>query len=230
MEPQHIIRFLTELSANNHKTWFDANRNWYQDVKAEFTEFTEQLIARIAAFDARCVGLTVRDCTYRINRDIRFSPDKRPYKTHMGAYICPQGKKSGMAGYYFHLQAPEVDYLSGNLLAVGAYNPTPEELHSIRQEIYDNTADFKADLTKANPFRLETGDNDRLKKNPKGFPDDFADMELLKYKSYCLVRDLPIEEIDPNDLLDWVTGQFKPTYDFNERLNRAIQYAHEENL
>ena len=127
MNPQHIIRFLTELAAHNHKTWFDANRGWYQEVKAEFSEFTEQLIQRVAAFDPRCQGLTVRDCTYRINRDIRFSTDKSPYKTHMGAYVCPQGKKSGMAGYYFHLQAPDVDYLNGNLLAVGAYNTSKEE-------------------------------------------------------------------------------------------------------
>ncbi|MBP5260335.1 MAG: DUF2461 domain-containing protein [Paludibacteraceae bacterium] len=230
MNPQHIIRFLTELAAHNHKTWFDANRGWYQEVKAEFSEFTEQLIQRVAAFDPRCQGLTVRDCTYRINRDIRFSTDKSPYKTHMGAYVCPQGKKSGMAGYYFHLQAPDVDYLNGNLLAVGAYNPSKEELQSMREEIFENAEGFKADLAQAAPFTLEGGLNDKLKKNPQGFPADFADMELLKYKSYCLAFELTDRQLAQEPLDAWVAGQFRRAYAFNERLNRAIQFAHEEML
>ena len=230
MNPQDIIRFLNELSAHNHKTWFDANRTWYQEVKEEFTEFTMELIRLTAAFDPRCEGLSVADCTYRIYRDTRFSPDKRPYKTHMGAYVCPKGKKSGQAGYYFHLQAQDSDYLGGNMLAAGAYNPTKEELLSIREEIYDHPDAFKADLEQALPFTLEAGGNGKLKKNPAGFAPDFPDMELLKYKSYCLSCALTNEDLREPRLAERVTETFSHAHAFNERLNRAIDYAHDETL
>ncbi|MBO4371218.1 MAG: DUF2461 domain-containing protein [Paludibacteraceae bacterium] len=226
MDTHNIVRFLTELSENNHKTWFDQNRSWYQDVKADFFDFTQQLIARVSEFDLRCAGLTVSDCTYRINRDIRFSADKRPYKTHMGAFVCPKGKKSGYGGYYFHIEPTGQEYLNSHLLAIGAYCPNKEELQSIREEIFDNTADFKRNMAQAKGFALDS--YDKLKKAPAGFPADFADIDLLKHKSYCLVKPLTGKMLQSEHLLDEVCEQFKLGHAFNEQLNRAIAYAHNE--
>ncbi|MBP5318139.1 MAG: DUF2461 domain-containing protein [Paludibacteraceae bacterium] len=225
MDSRNILRFLTELAENNHKTWFDANRSWYLDVKADFFDFTTRLIERVAAFDPRCEGLKVSDCTYRINRDIRFSNDKRPYKTHFGAFVCPEGKKSGFGGYYFHIEPAGQDYLNTHLLAIGAYCPDKEELQSIREEIYDNTADFKRNLAKAKGFDLSI--NEKLKKAPAGFPADFADIDLLKYKAYCISKPLSEKLLFSDNLLDEVCRQFKTGYEFNEQLNRAIEYAHQ---
>ena len=73
--------------------------------KSIFDSFTEQLILGIQSFDSNINNLSVKDCTYRIYRDARFSKDKTPYKTHMGAFISPNGKKSGYSGYYFHIEA-----------------------------------------------------------------------------------------------------------------------------
>ena len=103
MDASNIIRFLNELRANNNKNWFDANRKWYEDVKSDFFEFSKKLIIEVSKFDSRINNLDIKDCTYRINRDIRFSNDKSPYKTHFGTFICPKGKKSGFGGYYFHI-------------------------------------------------------------------------------------------------------------------------------
>src|SRR5574344_204710 len=100
---KEIIAFLKDLSNNNNKEWFNANKDRYISVQAKFNEIVEQIIGGIQEFDSSVSGLTVKDCIYRIYRDIRFSNDKSPYKTHMGAYICPGGKKSGYSGYYFHI-------------------------------------------------------------------------------------------------------------------------------
>ena len=99
-----VLDFINQLSLNNNKEWFDKNKSFYQEAKHCFETFTQQLIANIETFDPTIRGLQVKDCTYRIYRDLRFSKDKTPYKTHFGAYICPNGKKSGLGGYYFHLE------------------------------------------------------------------------------------------------------------------------------
>ena len=100
---KEVIDFFRRLHDNNDRAWFDAHRAEWAHVKGRFAAFTEQLIAGISEFDPTVRGLRVQDCTYRIARDTRFSPDKSPYKTYIGAYIAPKGKKSGFAGYYFHI-------------------------------------------------------------------------------------------------------------------------------
>lgn len=228
MNTHEILRFLTELSEHNHKTWFDANRDRYQAIKDDFSDFAEQLIARVGEFDPRCQGLTLAQCTYRINRDTRFSNDKRPYKTHLGVYICPQGKKSGYSGYYFHIEPTGQDYLQSHLLAVGNYCYSKEDLQSIREEIYDNPLVFQENLAKAHGFTLDN--TDCLKKAPKGFPADWAYANLLKHKAYCLLKPMTDNQLHSANLLDRVTDDFARCYPFNEQLNRAIDYAREELL
>ena len=131
-----VIDFLVGLRSDNSKEWFDAHKAEYKAAKAEFEDFTAQLIDGIAGFDPSVRGLAVKDCTYRIYRDIRFSNDKTPYKTHMGAYICRGGKKSGNAGYYFHVEpAGDGGMIGGHLLTAGLYMPEPEVLRSVREDI-----------------------------------------------------------------------------------------------
>lgn len=110
---QDIITFLRELQANNHREWFMANKDRYATLQARFNGFVDELIYEISRFDETVTGLTAKDCTYRIYRDVRFSADKSPYKTHMGAFICPGGKKSGYSGYYFHIGTGGMDIPMG---------------------------------------------------------------------------------------------------------------------
>ena len=99
---KEILDFYLRLSQNNNKPWFDEHRPEYEATKKKLHAIAEEFIKGIEEFDPRCKSLQVKDCTYRINRDIRFSQDKRPYKDWHGIYVCPKGKKSGMAGYYIH--------------------------------------------------------------------------------------------------------------------------------
>ena len=102
---KEVVMFLRQLKANNNKEWFTEHKAEYQSAQAKFNAFCEELIHRIEEFDPSVRGLTLKDCTYRIYRDLRFSKDKSPYKTHMGVYVCRGGKKSGYSGYYFHVAA-----------------------------------------------------------------------------------------------------------------------------
>jgi len=138
-----ILVFLTQIKENNNKAWFDAHKSEYLEANAVFNTFIEKLIVGISNFDPSIKGLTVKDCTYRFYRDTRFSTNKMPYKTHFGAYICPKGKKSGYAGYYFHIEPKRSDFLNGNLLCTGLYGPEPNILKSIREEIFLNGETFE---------------------------------------------------------------------------------------
>ena len=137
---KEVIDFFRRLHDNNTREWFDANRAEWTRVKGRFADFTGQLIEGIASFDPTVRGLRPQDCTYRIARDTRFSPDKSPYKTYIGAYIAPKGKKSGFAGYYFHIEPCADSLVWCNLLSAGAVCIEPTVLRSIREEVLDNGA------------------------------------------------------------------------------------------
>lgn len=108
MDSDRILKFLRELMANNNRQWFLEHKAEYQAVRENFEQGVAEAIARIATFDASVAHLTVKDCTYRFNRDTRFSNDKSPYKNHFGAYIAAHGKKSLHGGYYIHLEPATV--------------------------------------------------------------------------------------------------------------------------
>ena len=99
-----ILYFLRDLCVNNNREWFNDNRKLYTLRKEEFETIVNQLIQEVAKFDSTVAHLSPKDCTYRINRDTRFSNDKTPYKNHMGAFIAPGGKKACTSGYYIHIE------------------------------------------------------------------------------------------------------------------------------
>lgn len=132
-----IYNFLKELKKNNNREWFNANKERYLKVKATVDAFTQQLINATATINPEAARLTPSDCTYRIYRDTRFSPDKTPYKTHIGIFICPGGnKKSDRCGYYIHLE-PGNSFVGG-----GCWCPPAPLLKEIRQSIYDNIDEY----------------------------------------------------------------------------------------
>jgi uncharacterized protein (TIGR02453 family) len=225
---KNVIDFLTRLRANNNKEWFEAHKAEYKAVKSEFEEFAVRLIDGIAGFDSSVRGLTVRDCTYRIYRDVRFSHDKTPYKTHNGIYVCPGGKKSGNAGYYFHVEPAgegEAGGLCGHLLTAGLYMPEPDVLRSVREEICYNGEQFEANIRKAKGFRM--GTENALKRVPTGFPADTHYAEWLKLKDVYLERGVDDNFMTSPDLLAHTVEAFSHTADFVRQLNRAADYARE---
>ncbi len=135
-----FLNFFIELAANNNKDWFDKNRSRYeQKVRDPFKEFVQHLITRVEQGDPRFKGLEAKDCIFRINRDIRFSKDKTPYKLMTSAVIAPEGKKSkSINGVYFEL-TPEHVRVYG-----GIYEIERDDLLAVREGISANQKKFKA--------------------------------------------------------------------------------------
>lgn len=223
---KEVIDFFRRLHDNNTREWFDANRAEWTRVKGRFADFTGQLIEGIASFDPTVRGLRPQDCTYRIARDTRFSPDKSPYKTYIGAYIAPKGKKSGFAGYYFHIEPCADSLVWCNMLSAGLYCPEPTVLRSVREEILDNGAAIAAAIGRARGFRLCRTNS--LKRVPTGFPADSEWSDMLKLKDFYLEKPVTEEFLLADDLLERTLAEFRRTQPFVAILNRAVQYAYEE--
>ena len=217
-----IIDFFARLSENNNREWFAAHKEEYKAVDKKLKEFAAKLIQGIAAFDPSVAGLTVADCTYRIYRDIRFSHDKRPYKTWTGVFIAPHGKKAGYAGYYIHFEG------SGCFLFAGSHCPEPIALKSIREEILDNGDNMVAAVKNSNGFRLCT--ENTLKRTPKDFPTNHKYDNLLRLKDFGVEKpiDLSLVAAGEEALLTAVLNDLRTIYPLVEILNRAINYAYEE--
>lgn len=213
---KQILDFLAELKVNNNRDWFEANKARYKEVQAQFNAFAEQLIPALVGIDSSLEGVVLKDCIYRIYRDVRFSPNKEPYKTHIGAYFCPLGKKSGYAGYYVHIE-PE-----NSLLAVGLHCPEPKVVKSVREEIFSNGDAFVAAIRQAKGFDVE--ESSKLKRIPTGYPADSPYAEYLKLKEFDLIKPLSVE----GNLIETCTRDFASTVAFNALLNRAVKFAHEE--
>lgn len=219
---KQVLRFLHSLSLHNDKVWFDAHKTDYLKAKETVAELAVKLIEGIRSFDETIGPLSVSDCTYRIYRDVRFSKDKSPYKTHMGIFVNRGGKKSGYSGYYFHIDG------SGNhLLAIGNYFTEPQVLKVLREDIQLGGGDFRRILEGLAPGLVLDTDG-ALKKVPKGFPADSPDAEFFRLKNFCLVMNLDDGFILSPDLPDEVLGIFRTGKPFLNYVNRAIDYCREE--
>jgi uncharacterized protein (TIGR02453 family) len=215
---REIFDFLAELNENNNRDWFQANKERYQDIRLLHENLIKEIKSGISVFDPLAATPSVKDCIFRIYRDVRFSKDKSPYKTHLGAYIAFGGSKSEKAGYYFHI-SPGNSFAGG-----GIYQPSPEVLKKIRSEIYFDSETFKGILNNK-PFK-EVYDGlfeDKLTRPPKYFSPDFPDMELLKYKSYFVDKALTDKEMLSDSLVENLLEYYKTLAPLNVFLNRAFE-------
>ena len=215
---QPIFNFLKTLKQNNNKEWFDANKQAYLDSKAELEAFVDELIRGISKFDKGISTDTkAKDCVFRIYKDVRFSKDKTPYKTNMGASINPGGKKSLKAGYYFHCE-PGNSFIAG-----GMYMPEPEYLQAIRQEI-DYNPDPLMKIFKSASFKKYyngLSDEEKLKNPPKGFDKEHPNIELLKNKHFIVLHQFHDKQVmDKNFAKEAIAG-FKAMHPFLEYLRDA---------
>ncbi len=212
--------FLKKLEANNNRDWFEKNKPAYLKAKEEFEVFVQQIINGIAKFDKRISpDLQAKDCTFRIYKDVRFSKDKTPYKNNMGASINPGGKKSLVAGYYFHLQ-PE-----GSFLAGGVYMPEPEMLNAIRQEIDYNSAPLLKILKSASFKKYFKGldEEGALKTAPKGYDKEHPLIDLLRNRHFIASHAFTNKQVlDKNAAKEIVAG-FKAMHPFLEYLRAATE-------
>jgi uncharacterized protein (TIGR02453 family) len=210
------LDFLTAIKCNNNRDWFIANRPLYLSAKENFESFVQEVIDRIVLFDPIIKGLEAKSCVFRINRDIRFSNDKSPYKSHFGAFIVRGGKKNGdkYAGYYFHIEP------GASIMAGGAYTPPAPWLSAIREKISDSPEEFLKITGEKNFIKyFKSIDGEKLKTAPKGYPKDHPHIELLKYKSYLVVNEAPDKLVLSKDYMDHVVNVFKTMKPLNDYLN-----------
>lgn len=212
-----IISFLKDLQKNNNKEWFDANRDRYQESKEHMLFFTELLIQEIHKVDPEIPLLSPKDCLFRIFRDVRFSNDKTPYKTHMGSFIARGGRKSKRAGYYVHIE-PGNSFLGG-----GIWCPQPPELKAIRSEIFEHPEDFK-EIIEAPKFKKYFPEiqGEKLKTAPKGFPKDFEEIELLRPKSYAFGFQVNDQKVLGEDFVGLIVDAFQELARVNQYLNASL--------
>lgn len=213
-----LLRFLTGLKNNNNREWFQKNKELYQEVLITTQEITRQLLNGMSGFEPGIINLTPSDCTYRIYRDVRFSIDKSPYKTHIGIFINPPyGKKSLRMGYYLHLEPKNCFLGAGNI----GY-PT-KLLNKIRQEIYDNVEEYREIIE--NPLFKKTfpvvGD-DLLKSAPKGFPKNWEHLDLIRPRTFFANHQLNDFEIRQSDIISQLAEMFRIAKPFNDFVNYSV--------
>ncbi|MDA3942364.1 MAG: DUF2461 domain-containing protein [Bacteroidetes bacterium] len=215
-----IIPFLAELAQNNHKDWFDEHRNQYDTARTELVELVSEMLNALSPIEPWVSILSPSKCIFRINRDVRFSNNKEPYKTGIGVFIAPGGRSAGNAGYYLHIE-PGKSFIGG-----GIYAPSPEVLKAIRQEIYYNAADFLSIINHPG-FKEKYGEmlDERLKRPPKGFPADFDYVELLKYKHYVVSHPLVLDHYSRESMIENLMPYFAEINHFVRFLNESISNA-----
>ncbi|MEP6927017.1 MAG: DUF2461 domain-containing protein [Ginsengibacter sp.] len=216
------VSFLKELKKNNNKPWFDNHREKYLLAKFDFENFIDKLLASTSAFDNDIKELQVKNCTFRINRDIRFSKDKTPYKTNMGASFNRGGKKSIFAGYYFHLEPGGKSFAGG-----GLWMPTPYELKKLRQEIDYCFPEFKKIITnpafKSQYPGLEMNDGQMLVNVPKGYDKENPAASFLKLKSFVATKNIPDALLTSTALIREVALAFKALMPLVTFMNRSME-------
>ncbi len=215
---EKVLEFLTDLSANNNRNWFHDNKERYNENREKMLFLTEVLINEIRKFDREVPLLEPKDCLFRIYRDVRFSHDKRPYKTHFGGFISKGGRKGIYAGYYFHIEP------AGSFSGGGVYMPAAEELRTIRNRIAEYGVEFleimnEPDFKKIYPELMD----DKLKTAPKGFPKDHEFIDLLRYKSFAFSTPISTREILNGDYISKNVAAFKKLSPINAFLNEAME-------
>jgi len=215
------LKFLKDLKKSNTKEWFDANRKMYEVAKQDFETLIQSVITQHGKKDEEIISLKPRDCMFRINRDIRFSKDKSPYKTNFGAFINKGGKKSIYAGYYFHCEPGE------NFVGGGLWMPMPDALKKVRQEI-DYCFDEFSKIVNNKKFKsvygdLYKGEEMLLSRPPKGYNDDNPAIEFIKLKSFIAMRKLEDKDMTDKNLLKKITDSFDALQPMIKFLNRALE-------
>lgn len=211
------VNFLIDVSNNNNREWFQQNKERYQAALDNFKEFVQELINGISEFDQSIGMVDAGICIYRIYRDVRFSPDKSPYKRHFGAYITPQGKNSPLSGYYIHIQ-PGNSMVSG-----GIYMAQNKTMQSIREDISYYADDFLK-IIESEPFKnnFELIDSDSLKKLPRGFEPGSKVDEFLKMRHICPCKFYTDQDVTQPNFMANAIEHIKVLHPLANFFNRAI--------
>lgn len=214
------LTFLKALKKNNNKVWFDKNKEKYLSARADFETFANSLLQKLISFDTDLKDLEIKKCLYRINRDVRFSKNKAPYKINISGYFSKGGKKSVFAGYYFHLQPGNNSFVGGGLWA-----PEASSLKKVRQEIDYCFPEFKR-IVHSGSFSKHFGnltkDAPSLVNVPRGYEKDNPAAEFLKLKSYVVSKKIPDSSLLQPGLSDEVAASLQTLKPLIKFINRSL--------
>jgi uncharacterized protein (TIGR02453 family) len=215
------FKYLDDLKKNNNREWFHTHKKRYDKVKADFEETIQELIDAIGKFE-NLDGVKVKDCNYRIARDVRFTLDKAPYKNHLSASFSEGGRKSGRVDYYLHISENE-SFLGG-----GMWAPTAEQLATFRQEIDYNAQELKSIIY--DPKFIETfgqSEGETVKSAPKGYSKDHPEIELLRKKQMFFLHRFTLKEVKSPDFVNNFVEVCKTLKPFLDYLNYLF-FEHQE--
>ena len=209
-----VLDFLADLEKHNEKAWFEQHRESYETAREQFEALVNQLIEDMSGIEA-LTGLTAEDCMMRIYRDVRFSKDKSPYRTNMGASIAPGGRKSAKLGYYLHLEPHDHTIVAG-----GLHMPSSEQLTRFRDAIDQDAAPFRAILATPD-FKQYFGtlEGESLKSAPQGYARDHPEIDLLRLKEVVVIYRFSDEQVLADDFPIQVVQTFKAMTPFLDYLN-----------
>ncbi len=215
------IKFLKDLKKNNHRDWFEKNRKQYEAAKDDFAGLVQTVIEKFGKKDEAIASLNAKACMFRINRDVRFSKNKDPYKSNMGASFSKGGKKSPLAGYYFHCE-PGNSFVGG-----GLWMPEVDGLKKLRQEIDYNFDDFKKIIGGkkfvATYEKLGDSEGTSLSRPPKGYEADNPAIEYIKMKSFVSMTPVTDAELTDKNLVKKITDAFEALQPFIAFINHALE-------
>lgn len=198
--------FLNELGKNNNKLWLDQNRLRYNQIKQEFNDFTGQVLFRLADIDESLRFLNLKDCVFRINRDIRFAKNKLPYKTHFGASFSSGGKNGSMPGYYFQIEA-----IGNVMIGGGLFQPSTEQLLEIRKSISKDSSKLRQIITSPDFLNAYNQINDfnDLKTAPRGYHPTNKDIDLLRHNDFTVGQNITLANLNKQQLEDKIISNFQ---------------------
>jgi uncharacterized protein (TIGR02453 family) len=212
------LKFLKSLSKNNNKPWFEEHKGDYQDAKADFESVVQQILDGLSKQEPLLIGLEVKDCTFRIYKDVRFSKDKTPYKTNMGASFSPGGRKSIRPGYYFHLEPGGNSFAGG-----GLWMPEAAVLKKVRQEIDYNFEEFQQIISNKEFMKVFGKiEGESLKTAPQGYLPDNPAIAYLKLKSFTVWHHITDEAAQQPALVREILKIFSVMQPFVKFLDRAL--------
>ncbi|WP_035650120.1 DUF2461 domain-containing protein [Flavobacterium sp. ASV13] len=220
MLAKESLQFLDDLKKNNNREWFQENKKRYEVFKKDYHQLVSDFLDAMKPLDPSLELLEVKNCTFRINRDIRFSKDKSPYKAHLGVWMSSGIRGLNRAGYYVHIEK------GASFIAGGFYSPESEDLKKVRKEIaffYDdlqeilNEKDFKKEFG-----NLDFNENNSLKSMPRGYEKDHPAIEFLKLKSFTATQKYDISEVTQKDFVAKISKKLIALKPLNEFINRAL--------
>jgi len=212
------LQFLKALAKNNNREWFLANKNKYDLAKENYLNFVEEVLSGIVKFDNSLAELNPKQCVFRINRDVRFSKNKDPYKTNFGASFSKGAKKINAAGYYFHLE-PGACFIGG-----GLWMPEANDLQKVRQEIDYCFKEFNGIIQHKQFKNAFSGLSTEVKlaRPPKGYDLDNPAIEFLKLKSFTAIASLSDSDVLDKNIVKKSLAIFKTIAPLIHFLNRSI--------